>query len=89
MPRGQSSRTSLARTSHRAPSPNVTTRPGATVAIHMTWGSSPLRIASPDAASARTMCDFSSRVFSSLGNVGWCSLPIDVTTVTSGRTRLA
>lgn len=85
MPRGQSSRRSDARTSHRAPKPKVTTRHGARNAIHATFASSPFSTARPVAGSASIIFAFSERVTSSVGIAGWCSLPIDVTTVTSGR----
>ena len=89
VPRGQSIRASSARTSQPAPKPNVTTRARVSPRIHTTFGSSPFSTATPPVGSARTIHAFSSRVTSSVPRLRWCSLPIDVTTVTSGRTTSA
>ena len=89
MPRGQSKRTSSARTSQAAPKPYVTTRARVSPLIHITFGSSPLSTAIPCEGNARTIQAFSSRVTSRAPRLRWCSLPIEVTTVISGRTTLA
>lgn len=86
VPRGQSIRTSVARTSHSASMPNVTTRARVSPRIHITFASSAFSTTEPPAGSAHAVHAFSSRVTSSVPRLRWCSLPIDVTTATSGRT---
>ena len=88
-PSGQSRRRSEARTSQCGPKPYVTTRADVCPAIHVTCGSSPFSTAMPDAGSARTIRDFSARMSSSVPSTRVPSLPIEVTTTTSGRVILA